>query len=411
MKTRKVGKIVSLLVAIVLVATIMIPAASVLADSAAQKYPGANWVEVSSFKELKTVFDNAKTDGTKTYVKLAGNIDMPQGARFVSGDAKGLFLGEVLKMDKIRQVTGLKYNAGLYDVLLSDPLSNEEAMNFLNSVGLGPATATNPFDELGQGKYAKDAANFYVTLTASNLARWEQINNFTERKYTSSSKPESEAKDYPSYLDVNLIVYAGSDIVLDLNGKTIDAGQGDKVYTGTPNYIQSVFLVNGKLTVEDFVGGGKITGGSGYIAAGTYSLSESEFGDRMERHRYLDSDLIRVDKSMYDTDSWSPVGHKNLDKLKWKFSFTNKAGGEGIDGITNERSAYYINQGSVTEIRGGAVYVESTGEFTLNNGAITRNCALMGTESAMIKSSVDGTAKGGAVYVEPAYIQYVRRRD
>ena len=400
MKTRKVGKIVSLLVAIVLVATIMIPAASVLADSAAQKYPDANWVEVSNFKELKTVFDNAKTDGTKTYVKLAGNIDMPQGARFVSGDAKGLFLGEVLKMDKIRQVTGLKESSWtIYDVLLSDPLSDEDTINFLNSAGLGPVTKTNPFDELGQGKYAKDAANFYVTLTASNLARWEKINNFTERKYTSSSNPESEAKDYPSYLDVNLVVYDGSDIVLDLNGKTIDAGQGDKVYTGAPNYIQSVFIVNGKLTVEDFVGGGKITGGSGYIAAGTYSLSESEFSDGMERHRYLDSDLNYVDKSMHDTDTWSQVGHK-LDKLKWKFSFTNKAGGMGTSGKTNERSAYYINQGSVTEIRGGAVYVESTGEFILNNGAITRNCAWMGTESSMIKSSVDGTAKGGAVYVE-----------
>ena len=41
MKTRKVGKIVSLLVAIVLVATIMIPAASVLADSS--EYAGVTW--------------------------------------------------------------------------------------------------------------------------------------------------------------------------------------------------------------------------------------------------------------------------------------------------------------------------------------------------------------------------------
>ena len=400
MKTRKVGKIVSLLVAIVLVATIMIPAASVLADSAAQKYPGANWVEVSSFKELKTAFDNAKTDGTKTYVKLAGNIDMPQGARFVSGDAKGLFLGEVLKMDKIRQVTGLKESSWtIYDVLLSDPLSDEDTIEFLNTAGLGPVTKTNPFDELGQGKYAKDAANFYVTLTASNLSRWEKINNFREEKYTSSNEPESAAKDYPSYLDINLVVYDGSDIVLDLNGKTIDAGQGDKIYTDAPNYIQSIFIVNGKLTVEDFVGGGKITGGSGYIAAGTYSLSESEFTDGMERHRYLDSNLNYVDKSMYDTDTWSQVGHK-LDKLKWKFSFTNKAGGEGTSGKTNERSAYYIKQGSVTEIRGGAVYVESTGEFILNNGTITRNCAWMGTEDSMIKSGVDSTVKGGGVYVE-----------
>lgn len=407
MKTRKVGKIVSLLVAIVLVATIMIPAASVLADSAAQKYPGANWVEVSSFKELKTVFDNAKTDGTKTYVKLTGNIDMPQGASFVPGRAKGLFLGEVLKMDKIRQVTGLKESSWtIYDVLLSDPLSDEDTINFLNSAGLGPVTKTNPFDEHGQGKYAKDAANFYVTLTASNLARWEKINNFREKKYTSSNDPESKAKDYPSYLDVNLVVYDGSDIVLDLNGKTFDAGQGEKVYTNTPNYIQSVFIVDGKLTVEDFVGGGKITGGSGYIAAGTYSLSESEFSDGMERHRYLDSNLNYVDKSMNDTDRWSQVVH-DLNKLKWKFSFTNQAGGEITSGKTNERSAYYINQNSVTEIRGGAIYVGEGGEFTLNNGSITRNCAWMesgatanGQAATMMKAGVDSVVRGGGVYVE-----------
>ena len=47
MKTRKVGKIVSLLVAIVLVATSMIPAASVLADSS--EYAGVTWTEVGDF--------------------------------------------------------------------------------------------------------------------------------------------------------------------------------------------------------------------------------------------------------------------------------------------------------------------------------------------------------------------------
>ena len=52
MKTRKVGKIVSLLVAIVLVATIMIPAASVLADSS--EYAGVTWTEVGSFTMKKT---------------------------------------------------------------------------------------------------------------------------------------------------------------------------------------------------------------------------------------------------------------------------------------------------------------------------------------------------------------------
>lgn len=57
MKTRKVGKIVSLLVAIVLVATIMIPAASVLADngsnavSSGVDWTGADILTVSSTKD------------------------------------------------------------------------------------------------------------------------------------------------------------------------------------------------------------------------------------------------------------------------------------------------------------------------------------------------------------------------
>lgn len=415
MKTKKVGKIVSLLVAIVLVATIMIPAASVLADSAAQKYPGAEWTEVSSYKELKTALDNAKTDGTKTYIRLKEKIDMPQGARFVSGGAKGLFLGEVIKMDKVRQVTGKKKNGALWDVQTSDPLSNQAAMDFFNDAGLGPATETNPFDELKQGKHATDPANFYIVITSSNLRKIEKIFNFTETKYTNTTgtpdkatkeDPLAYARDYPSYNDVNLIVYEDTDVVIDLNGKSIDAGQGSTAYSGIPQYIQSIFVVNGKLTVEDFVGGGTLTGASGYIAEGTYSLSEAPFTDNMQRHRYLDENLNYVDKSRNDNDTWSSLGH-DLDKLKWKISAVNHAGGNINDGNGDARSAYYINQNSVTEIRGGAVYIGSTGEFTLNGGAITKNCSWMESSSSgggqavsMMKKDADSVAKGGGVYVE-----------
>lgn len=393
MKTRKVGKIVSLLVAIVLVATIMIPAASVLADSASQKYPNANWTEVSTYKELKTVLDNAKTDGTKTYVKLAGNIDMPKGARFVSGDDKGLFLGEVIKMDVIREVTGWNKNKAI----LSDPMSTQEAMDLINNSGIGPATAINPFDELKQGKYAKDAANFYITITSSNLPKWENINNFEERKYTTSTNPEAEAVDYPSYNDVNLVVYKDADIVLDLNGKTIDAGQGEKTYTGNPTYIQSIFIVNGTLTIEDFAGGGKITGGSGYIAEGTYSMSETAFSDNMQRHRFVDKDFNFLAKNINPEISTS----KNHDKYKWLISAANKAGGRtAISGYTDSRSAYWIKSASVTEVRGGAVYINAGGVFTLNGGNITHNVAWLGSNYSMMNTNVNATTKGGGVYVE-----------
>ena len=77
MKTRKVGKIVSLLVAIVLVATIMIPAAGVLADNAADKsFDDSNCIEVSDYDALKSALDNASTDGSKTYIKLQSDISL-----------------------------------------------------------------------------------------------------------------------------------------------------------------------------------------------------------------------------------------------------------------------------------------------------------------------------------------------
>lgn len=76
MKTRKVGKIVSLLVAIVLVATIMIPAASVLADST--KYADVTWLDVGTFTELHEAIEkanDASAEADRTvYIRLTADI-------------------------------------------------------------------------------------------------------------------------------------------------------------------------------------------------------------------------------------------------------------------------------------------------------------------------------------------------
>ena len=67
MKTRKVGKIVSLLVAIVLVATIMIPAAGVLADNGSNAVSsGVNWTGA----DILTVSSTTKDDGASAYEQL-----------------------------------------------------------------------------------------------------------------------------------------------------------------------------------------------------------------------------------------------------------------------------------------------------------------------------------------------------
>lgn len=79
MKTRKVGKIVSLLVAIVLVATIMIPAAGVLADST--KYADVTWLDVGTFTELHEAIEKANDASAKLIGPFISALQLTSPAR------------------------------------------------------------------------------------------------------------------------------------------------------------------------------------------------------------------------------------------------------------------------------------------------------------------------------------------
>lgn len=88
MKTRKVGKIVSLLVAIVLVATIMIPAASVLADTGSNAVTsGVNWdgkdVKIiggdNAYGDLDAYLSSLTPNSDKVYnIRLDADIELPK---------------------------------------------------------------------------------------------------------------------------------------------------------------------------------------------------------------------------------------------------------------------------------------------------------------------------------------------
>ena len=80
MKTRKVGRVLSVLLAIVMVVGLMIPASSVLAQNGVEtldesSFPGATWQEAKDFAQLKAALDNAATDGSKTYIRLTEDIE------------------------------------------------------------------------------------------------------------------------------------------------------------------------------------------------------------------------------------------------------------------------------------------------------------------------------------------------
>ena len=88
MKTRKVGKIVSLLVAIVLVATIMIPAASVLADTGSNAVTsGVDWngedVKIiggdNAYGDLDAYLSSLTPNSDKVYnIRLDADVNLPK---------------------------------------------------------------------------------------------------------------------------------------------------------------------------------------------------------------------------------------------------------------------------------------------------------------------------------------------
>lgn len=411
MKTKKVGKIVSLLLAIVLVATIMVPAVNVLADSS--DYAGvkeSDWQKADSFDSLKKILASAKTDGTKTYVRLTGNIDFPEGGpTYIAGGNKGYFLGEVLKVEKGQSISwsknGKKWNTSFSDI------STEEMIDVINGSKLGPASKVNPFME------NDTSANFYITVSKGNVQALEKAFSFTEKKYNNSTGgTDQNSREYPTYFDSCLVIWQNTNVVIDLNNNTIDGKQGNTAYSGTPKYSLPIFVVKGNLTVDDLSkeGNGKITGGTGYITDGHYTQSETGFEDGqagwvgIERHRFFDANFDLKDTSMHDNGT---PNSKYAEQAIWKISVPNQMYKKGdgspepISGLSRPRFAYWIKENSVDEIRGGAVYVDGSGSFTFNGGAITQNCAWMESDTAeqtnsVFKNQIASSVKGGGVYVE-----------
>lgn len=369
MKTRKVGRVLSLLLAIAMVVGLMIPASSVLAETA--RYANVTWTEVENYTELKTAVTNAHK-GETTYIKLNANISMPQGPYTdPNNEDKGWFVGEVIVLKEyldMKQVAGMKYpdkNLGL-----------DQLETALSAQGVYPIVRdVRPFSDDGQ------TGEFCIPVLATNVAKLEDLFDFEEDKWTAASNSNKNTKDYPSYDDVSLVIYDGTDVVIDLNNNNID-GNSDKAYTGTPTYSQTIFVVNGKLTIVDLSveGNGSITGGTGYIAPGTYEQGISEPG--------LHGHLNYKENWSYINSNGHGVGVAIGRDPKWHI-------------CTTGRYSYWMK--NATECRGGAVYVAEGGIFTLENGSITENCAWMEpgrSKNIIFKSDVNAVVKGGGVYVE-----------
>ncbi len=362
MKTRKVGKIVSLLVAIVLVATIMIPAASVLADSS--EYAGVTWTEVGDFASLKQAFDNANKTGEKTYIRLTSDITL-QRPYFNSDEINGgstnwakMYIYSTARITKIEEKRG-----GLWSG------TNKTTHDFAWLM----SQANSPFN-------VSDPNAYFYGYTEDKLKNGFLVDKGMQ-DYVGMGRKAGQGTGYDEkigyeYSERMLVVDENADITVDLYGKTMKASDYN-LYDSTPAYQMSAIKVNkgGALTVVDLSSEqtGTISGGTGNVY-----YKETVSADNSEHTRNA---MFNGDWTVRDTTGW--VG--------WLSS-------TGKYNIQYESKSTWVE--NVKESRGGGIYVENGGVFTLKSGKISGNQAFMEPGRGIFAADVDSYAKGGGVYVE-----------
>lgn len=324
MKTRKVGKIVSLLVAIVLVATIMIPAASVLADNGSNAVTsGVNWdgkdVKIiggdNAYGDLDAYLSSLTPNSDKVYnIRLDADIELPKfgvykdkdgspassasAGKYYSYATYGVFKDAFKKQQQKGSWSKAgssgdqkKFKFGIDEILGRSGRQTYKADydGFLNQT---PKISTNPYKIVFKVAESGDTTtraflNYDLQgkddFTAADKERFERLDTDQKKLMTgargndslgqSAGKSSSyDTADFTEYDEAMLCVKEGVTVCLNLNGHKVSGLNSlGSPYTGSPNYQTSIFVVRGKLTVVDEhttnAGNevGMITGGTGSI--------------------------------------------------------------------------------------------------------------------------------------------------
>lgn len=459
MKTRKVGKIVSLLVAIVLVATIMIPAASVLADNGSSNAvtSGIDWngkdiltvSGASAYEQLRDYLKNAQP-GDKLNIRLDADIELPKFGVYkdedgnTSSDAsKGKYYSYAtygVFKDAYKKKEGKKWwdatdnpKFGINELLGESDSTYGASYDVLDK---NPSISTNPYKDVFKVAEPGDTTtraflNYDLQgkkkFSAAEKERFERLDTAEKKLMTGARGNEAlgasagnDTATYTEYDEAVLCVKEGVTVCLNLNGHKVSGLNSlGSPYTGSPNYQTSIFVVRGDLTVVDerVVNAGTeaiITGGTGSIfGKPQYSENGTSNYDFVDSGIYQgvayygvglggnapnewgDAYIIRRGKEAPDRESWPDLSTQ---------SWNHKVGNYRI--YTNYFSRFYAN---VKETHGGGVYVAPGASFTLLSGKISGNSAwrLNNTEDLLNKNNnfifdvnSSAVACGGGVYVD-----------
>lgn len=453
MKTRKVGKIVSLLVAIVLVATIMIPAASVLADNGSSNAvtSGIDWngkdiltvSGASAYEQLRDYLKNAQP-GDKLNIRLDADIELPKFGVYkdedgnTSSDAsKGKYYSYAtygVFKDAYKKKEGKKWwdatdnpKFGINELLGESGSTYGASYDVLNK---NPSISTNPYKDVFKVAEPGDTTtraflNYDLQgkekFSAAEKERFERLDTAEKKLMTGARGNEAlgasagnDTATYTEYDEAVLCVKERVTVCLNLNGHKVSGLNSlGSPYTGSPNYQTSIFVVRGDLTVVDerVVNAGTeaiITGGTGSIfgkpqysenGASNYDFVDSGIYQGVAYYgvglggnapnEWGDAYIIRRGKEAPDRESWPDLSTQ---------SWNHKVGNYRI--YTNYFSRFYAN---VKETHGGGVYVAPGASFTLLSGKISGNSAwrLNDTDNKFIFNvNSSAVACGGGVYVD-----------
>lgn len=454
MKTKKVGKIVSLLVAIVLVATIMIPAASVLADTGSNAVTsGVNWdgkgITVidgktetkdadAAYKQLNEVLRNAKV-GDTLHIRLDVDVNLPafesydtNGNKTSDGSRYALATYGIFK-DAYKKKNAAKPGEQSWGGELGNTNHHEECMptpsdffkteNFSRPFfGETPSMVNNPLKfVLKYAAYGDTSRAFFNENVSGDEAAktkyfdlYEELDTVEKQHLigldnkigASSGIDTTKLQEYD---DSILLIKKGVKVVINLNGHKVFGKRGfdsGNPFTGTPSYQYSIFNVKGDLTVCDETSSTHVADAVGMITGGSGSIygNKAQRNNGAENYTTVNSNSFQSTAYFYvDRDNkWTQIEVKesgsaiegNKEAGKWgTISWDHSAGNYRL--YSHYYTKYYTG---VKEAHGGGVYVDDSATFTLLSGKISENGAWRGG-AAIFDASAIRTACGGGVYV------------
>ena len=385
MKTKKVGKIVSLLVAIVLVATIMIPAASVLADTGSNAVTsGVNWdgkdVKIiggdNAYGDLDAYLSSLTPNSDKVYnIRLDADVVLPKfgaykdnkgtkasdngsDAAYYALASYGVFKDAYKKKaGKSSWNQGDNPKFGINEILGRTDSGSTFGADY-NTLNATPSISTNPYKTVSNvaesgdkttraflnydlqcvGEYVGSGNKLkYEAMLEANRDRFEELDTVQKMLMAGaagnnglgySAGDTVDATKLTEYDDAMLCVKEGVKVCINLNGHKVSGLNSlGNPFTGSPSYQTSIFVVRGELTVVDEhttnagEAVGMITGGSGSI------YGRTQFGGVTDNY-YIENSPLYQGVAYFGVG----LGDNASDPDKWGDAYVIKSGETAPDG-------------------------------------------------------------------------------